>query len=90
MPGVEDSSLVEKLTDVLGLVGCFDTVRHSDMFFRVLFQPQHFLVLLFSKECSSFVGWIEPELGFENGWIQGIESVRNYLPDFINRRHPFE
>jgi putative pyruvate formate lyase activating enzyme len=30
------------------------------------------------------------ELGFENGWIQGMESVRNYLPDFINRQHPFE
>ncbi|HLN55532.1 MAG TPA: radical SAM protein [Bacteroidales bacterium] len=29
------------------------------------------------------------ELGFRNGWIQDLESNRNYLPDF-SQEHPFE
>jgi putative pyruvate formate lyase activating enzyme len=29
-------------------------------------------------------------LGFENGWIQGMESTSNYLPDFNRENHPFE
>lgn len=29
------------------------------------------------------------ELGFRNGWIQDMDSFRNYLPDF-SKKHPFE
>lgn len=29
------------------------------------------------------------KLGFRNGWIQGMESIRNYLPDF-SKENPFE
>ena len=29
------------------------------------------------------------KLGFRNGWMQDMDSNRNYLPDF-NREHPFE
>jgi len=29
-------------------------------------------------------------LGMENGWCQGIESIRHYLPDFEREGHPFE
>lgn len=29
------------------------------------------------------------ELGFCNGWVQGMDSFDNYKPDF-NRKHPFE
>ncbi len=29
------------------------------------------------------------DLGFRNGWIQDMESYRNYRPDF-RRKHPFE
>jgi len=29
-------------------------------------------------------------LGFENGFIQGMPSWRNYLPDFSSEGHPFE
>ena len=29
------------------------------------------------------------DLGFENGWIQEIDSIHNYNPDF-NRKNPFE
>jgi putative pyruvate formate lyase activating enzyme len=28
-------------------------------------------------------------LEFENGWVQQLESAHNYLPDFINKDHPF-
>jgi putative pyruvate formate lyase activating enzyme len=28
-------------------------------------------------------------LGFSNGWIQGMDSGNNYMPDFRNK-HPFE
>ena len=29
------------------------------------------------------------KLGFENGWVQHMESADNYQPDFL-REHPFE
>ncbi len=29
------------------------------------------------------------ELGIENGWIQGLNAPRNYLPDFKRPEHPF-
>jgi putative pyruvate formate lyase activating enzyme len=33
---------------------------------------------------------IYERLGFENGWVQQLESAHNYLPDFFNSSHPFE
>ena len=30
------------------------------------------------------------ELGMENGWLQGMDASRHYLPDFKARGHPFE
>jgi len=29
-------------------------------------------------------------LGMENGWCQGMESIRYYLPDFVREGHPFD
>ena len=29
------------------------------------------------------------DLGFENGWIQKIDSAKNYIPDFEKEGHPF-
>ena len=29
-------------------------------------------------------------LGIENGWIQGMDAPKNYLPDFSRREHPFD
>ncbi len=33
---------------------------------------------------------IMEEAGLENGWVQGMESPQNYLPDFEREGHPFE
>jgi len=30
------------------------------------------------------------EAGLENGWVQGMESADNYLPDFEKEGHPFK
>ncbi len=43
---------------------------------------------LYRSEYSAVVRYME-ELGFRNGWIQDMESHRNYRPDF-SREHPFE
>jgi putative pyruvate formate lyase activating enzyme len=29
------------------------------------------------------------DMGFRNGWVQDLQSYRNYNPDF-SRNHPFE
>jgi putative pyruvate formate lyase activating enzyme len=42
---------------------------------------------LYSREYESVVKTME-ELGFRNGWIQDMESFRNYNPDF-SKEHPF-
>jgi len=41
------------------------------------------------KEYTAIVECAE-ELGLENGWIQELESRKQYLPDFSNRENPFE
>lgn len=33
---------------------------------------------------------IHERLGFENGWVQQLDSSNNYLPDFFNSAHPFD
>jgi putative pyruvate formate lyase activating enzyme len=43
---------------------------------------------LYRTEYESVVKTME-ELGFRNGWIQDMESYRNYQPDF-RRANPFE
>lgn len=43
---------------------------------------------LYNAEYESVVATME-ELGFRNGWIQDMDSYRNYRPDF-SREHPFE
>jgi putative pyruvate formate lyase activating enzyme len=43
---------------------------------------------LYMAEYESVVETME-ELGFRNGWIQGMDSYRNYQPDF-RRANPFE
>ncbi len=43
---------------------------------------------LYREEYDSAAGTMEA-LGFRNGWIQDMDSYRNYLPDF-SREHPFE
>jgi putative pyruvate formate lyase activating enzyme len=43
---------------------------------------------LYRKEYESVVE-VSEELGFRNGWIQDMDSHRNYRPDF-SREHPFE
>jgi len=44
--------------------------------------------ILYRKEYESVVEAME-KLGFRNGWIQDMDSFRNYRPDF-SREHPFE
>jgi putative pyruvate formate lyase activating enzyme len=44
--------------------------------------------ILYKSEYDSAVEAME-DLGFRNGWIQDIESFRNYVPDF-SKEHPFE
>jgi putative pyruvate formate lyase activating enzyme len=43
---------------------------------------------LYKTEYESVVEAME-NLGFRNGWVQDIESYRNYRPDF-RKEHPFE
>ncbi|MCJ7446708.1 MAG: 4Fe-4S cluster-binding domain-containing protein [Bacteroidales bacterium] len=43
---------------------------------------------LYKEEYSAVVRAME-ELGFRNGWIQDMDSYRNYRPDF-RKEHPFE
>jgi putative pyruvate formate lyase activating enzyme len=44
--------------------------------------------ILYRQEYESVVETME-ELGFRNGWVQDMDSYRNYRPDF-SREHPFE
>jgi len=44
--------------------------------------------ILYHEEYESVVAAME-ELGFRNGWVQDMDSYRNYRPDF-SREHPFE
>ena len=43
---------------------------------------------LSSSEYAEVVELVD-RLGLENGWLQGIESSKNYLPDFANQGDPF-
>ena len=43
---------------------------------------------LYREEYESVVRVME-DLGFRNGWVQDMESYRNYRPDF-RKEHPFE
>jgi putative pyruvate formate lyase activating enzyme len=43
---------------------------------------------LYRDEYESVVAEME-RLGFRNGWVQDMDSFRNYRPDF-SREHPFE
>jgi putative pyruvate formate lyase activating enzyme len=43
---------------------------------------------LYKEEYESVVAEME-KLGFRNGWVQGMESFKNYSPDF-SRENPFE
>jgi putative pyruvate formate lyase activating enzyme len=59
------------------------------------YSPQHearyinTLARTITKKEYDDVMEIFDKLGFENGWVQQLESADNYLPDFINREHPF-
>lgn len=44
--------------------------------------------ILYRHEYDSVVETME-KLGFRNGWVQDMDSYRNYRPDF-SREHPFE
>lgn len=41
-----------------------------------------------AREYDEVVRLVE-DLGFENGWVQELESAGNYLPDFERGGHPF-
>jgi putative pyruvate formate lyase activating enzyme len=43
---------------------------------------------LYKAEYESVVETME-DLGFRNGWIQDMDSYRNYRPDF-RKENPFE
>ena len=43
---------------------------------------------LYKAEYEAVVEVME-DLGFRNGWVQDMESYRNYRPDF-SKEHPFE
>ena len=40
------------------------------------------------SEYTEVTGLLD-KLGMENGWVQGMESAENYLPDFAREGHPF-
>jgi hypothetical protein len=40
------------------------------------------------EECQEVARLVE-ELGIENGWMQGMDSSRNYRPDFAREAGPF-
>lgn len=44
--------------------------------------------ILYKSEYETVVETME-DLGFRNGWVQDMESYRNYRPDF-RKEHPFE
>jgi putative pyruvate formate lyase activating enzyme len=44
--------------------------------------------ILYLAEYESVAATME-DLGFRNGWVQDLDSHRNYRPDF-SREHPFE
>ncbi len=44
--------------------------------------------ILYKSEYETVVETME-DLGFRNGWVQDMESYRNYMPDF-RKEHPFE
>jgi putative pyruvate formate lyase activating enzyme len=44
--------------------------------------------MLYREEYEAVVEYME-DLGFRNGWVQDMESYRNYRPDF-RKEHPFE
>jgi putative pyruvate formate lyase activating enzyme len=44
--------------------------------------------ILYKQEYEAVVETME-DLGFRNGWVQDMESYRNYKPDF-RKEHPFE
>jgi len=48
---------------------------------------------LFSRVISideyEMVTGLLSHLGFENGWVQEIDSAKNYIPDFEKEEHPF-
>jgi putative pyruvate formate lyase activating enzyme len=41
-----------------------------------------------SEEYNEVVGLVE-ELGIENGWMQGMDASKSYLPDFSGKGAPF-
>jgi putative pyruvate formate lyase activating enzyme len=43
---------------------------------------------IYREEYESVVGEME-RIGFRNGWIQDMDSYKNYRPDF-SKEHPFE
>jgi putative pyruvate formate lyase activating enzyme len=54
-----------------------------------LVRNHHYLSRsLYKSEYDEVVNYME-ELGFRNGWIQGMDSYQNYKPDF-RKEHPFE
>jgi putative pyruvate formate lyase activating enzyme len=53
-------------------------VRHHEVLNRTLYK----------KEYESVVEKME-ELGFRNGWVQDMDSNKNYIPDF-SKENPFE
>lgn len=55
----------------------FKARNHQDLN-RPLYKDEYFEVVEMMEK-----------LGFRNGWVQDMESFRNYIPDF-NRDHPFE
>jgi putative pyruvate formate lyase activating enzyme len=48
----------------------------------------HLKRILYKAEYDAVVESME-DLGFRNGWVQDMESYRNYRPDF-RKEHPFE
>jgi putative pyruvate formate lyase activating enzyme len=44
--------------------------------------------ILYQSEYETVVETME-DLGFRNGWVQDLESYRNYRPDF-RKKNPFE
>ena len=84
--------------------GSFDSLRwlsenvSSDIFLSLMSQYHPCNKASSFKEIDRGVSMTEyqkvldlvEELGFENGWLQGLPSRDYYLPDFNDKTHPFE
>lgn len=81
----------DSLTWLAGEVSPAVTVSIMSQYFPAHRAPQIPLLsrAISSSEYAEVIGLLD-KLGIENGWVQAMDSPRNYLPDFAGESHPFD